>query len=204
MSKVTSITKTPKVDDFGAKNWADLKAALLRTYDDTDLVKTNEFSQCHDNGSSLSFVVDEMTVIHISQVYYSVIAFTIDGENDYVANEWFGNYSKNVGSDHSYNNERNTFIQCIKNMFERYYTYQIRWENSLTNQSGCTDSVYTKKDCLWEIERFGEHRDRDLPASNDGVKYTLRRAYHVMGKIRWHRVKLRSFKNTDLPVSYTA
>ena len=89
-------------------------------------------------------------------------------------------------------------------MFERYYTYQIRWENSLTNQSGCTDSVYTKKDCLWEIERFGEFRDRDLPASNDGVKYTLRRAYHVMGKIRWHRVKLRSFKNTDLPVSYTA
>ena len=43
MSKVTSITKTPKVDDFGAKNWADLKAALLRTYDDTDLVKKISF-----------------------------------------------------------------------------------------------------------------------------------------------------------------
>ena len=207
---MSKITKMPKPDKVGndsktsAKNWADLKAELIEVHDDTDLVKTNEFNHCIDNGSSLTFIVDEMEEIHITHSYCSVIALRIGGESNYVTNEWFGNYSVTVSSNDIYHRERNDFIRIVKQMFERYYTYQIRWENTVTNESGSTDSVYTKECCLWEIEKFGEYRDKDLPPSNDGIKYTLRRAYHVLGKIRWYRSKLRSLKNSDLPVSLTA
>lgn len=207
---MSKITKMPKPDKLGndsitsAKNWADLKAALIEVHDDTDLVKTNEFNHCIDNGSSLTFLVDEMEEIHITHSYCDVIALRIGGESNYVTNEWFGNYSVNVGSNDIYHRERNDFIRIVKQMFERYYTYQIRWENTASKESGSTDSVYTKESCLWEIERFGEYRDKGLPPSNDGIKYTLRRAYHVLGKIRWYRSKLRSLKNSDLPVSLTA
>ena len=214
---MSKITKMPKPDKFGnvletcAKNWADLKAALIEVHDDTALVKTNEFSHCIDNGSSLTFVVDELAEIHITHSYCSVIALRIGGESAYVTNEWFGNYSVGVNCDDIYHRERNDFIRIVKQMFEQYYTYQIRWENTVSKEVGSTDSVYTKKSCLWEIERFGEYRDKGLPPSNDSIKYTLRRAYHDdLGKLRWHRVRegyqktLRPFKNSDLPVSLTA
>lgn len=215
MSKITKMSKPDKfgnVSETSAKNWADLKARLIEVHDATDLVKTNEYNHCIDNGSSLTFIVGEMEEIHITHSYCDVIALRIGGESNYVTNEWFGNYSVNVSSNDLYDNrERNDFIRIVKQMFERYYTYQIRWENTVTKESGSTDSVYTKESCLWEIERFGEYRDKDLPPSNDGIKYTLRRAYHNdLGKLRWHRVRegyqktLRPFKNSDLPVSLTA
>ena len=215
MSKITKMSKPDmvgNVSETSAKNWADLKARLIEVHDATDLVKTNEYNHCIDNGSSLTFIVGEMEEIHITHSYCSVIALRIGGESNYVTNEWFGNYSVNVSSNDLYDNrERNDFIRIVKQMFERYYTYQIRWENTVTNESGSTHSVYTKECCLWEIEKFGEYRDKDLPPSNDGIKYTLRRAYHNdLGKLRWHRVRegyqktLRPFKNSDLPVSLTA
>lgn len=209
MSKIRKMSKPDKfgnVSETSAKNWANLKDRLIEVHDATDLVKTNEFSHCIDNGSSLTFIVDEMEEIHITHSYCSVIALRIGGESNYVTNEWFGNHSVNVNTNNMYDRERNDFIRIVKQMFERYYTYQIRWENTVTNESGSTHSVYTKESCLWEIERFGEYRDKDLPPSNDSIKYTLRRAYHNdLGKLQWYREKtLRPFKNSDLPVSLTA
>ena len=214
MSKIRKMSKPDKfgnVSETSAKNWANLKDRLIEVHDATDLVKTNEFNHCIDNGSSLTFIVDEMEEIHITHSYCSVIALRIGGESNYVTNEWFGNHSVDVNTNNMYDRERNDFIRIVKQMFERYYTYQIRWENTVTNESGSTHSVYTKESCLWEIERFGEYRDKDLPPSNDSIKYTLRRAYHNdLGKLQWYRVRegyqktLRPFKNSDLPVSLTA
>ena len=202
------MTKTKDSTDLTVRtNWMDLKGRLIQLFDDTQLEKTNEFCLCYDNGSSLTFVVDETTELHITHSYYSVIALVIyiDGHGyRHVQLEWFGNHCMELTST-SYETEAHEFIESIQKIFERYYIYQIGWEipDRIGKKMGYCEDGFTKDVCLLTIQDFGEFRNLDLPASNDGVKYFLRRVRFVHGKVQPWTTK-KPTHNRELTVKLSA